>query len=74
MICRFEITFASKSMKEVSDLIRRLDAIQGHICIKETVEITLEEYKDPQDVKELLREAYEKLGCTVYDIKGGQFE
>jgi len=72
---RFEIIYQSKNLKDVSDFMSKLDLGTGEIGIYET--ITFQYTKEEKPIsyfKELIKKAYEELGCVVLKIKGGKIE
>lgn len=71
---RFEILYQNKSMKQVSEFMRKCDLDLGDICINETYEMTTSKERDIQEIKGLLYQAFEAAECEILKIEGGKVE
>ena len=72
---RFDITYQTKQLKQVSDFMKACDLGEGEICLKETYGFNYTSEEKPiAYFKGLLTQAIESIGGRVLQIEGGKIE
>ncbi len=71
---RFDLIYQNKLMKQVSELMGKLDLDIGEAGIKETCTLTTSEEREVSFLKDLLTQAFESAECTILHIEGGKVE
>ena len=69
---RFEITYSSKNVQEVSRLMKRLDLGDKEFAVCETYILKTSEENTIEKIKQLLTLAFESQDCKVWHIEGGK--
>lgn len=72
---RFEVLYQTQHLKQVSDLMQKLDLGMDEVCFRETIGFyyILEE-KPISYFKQLIRQAMEASGNVLINIEGGKTE
>lgn len=71
---KFEIIYANKNMKQVTDFLNKCDLNIGKIGKVEVMTFNSENELSIKEVKETIKEAYESCECEVLNIEGGKVE
>lgn len=71
---RFEVHYMNKILKEVSNLMDKLDLGADLYAIKEIMTFTSKKNPSIQEIKETIIAAYQSCDCEVVHIEGGKVE
>ena len=64
----------NKILKQVGELMKKLDLGEGLYALKETMTFTAQKTLSIQDLKDLITEAYKSCDCEIIYIEGGTVE
>lgn len=71
---RFEILHMSKFLKQVCELMKKMDLAMDGIAVKDVMTFTSRKDVSILEIKMKITEAYESLEHTVLHIEGGKVE
>jgi hypothetical protein len=71
---RFEVLMQPKKLQEMSEFMKKLDLNTGDICIREEVSFVRNGERPIEELKQIIKEAYDCVETKVLKIEGGKIE